>query len=217
MQIVTGGSSGIGEACVRCLHSHKCKVIIADLNIVLGQQLAAELSSNIHFIKTDVSDEESIKAMISKTMALFDSIHIVINSAGVAWSDFTASPKKVHSSKLFSDVFKINVLGTFNVCKFAAQLMMKQPSVDDTKEKGVIINVASILGLEGQKGTVAYAASKAAIIGMTLPMARDLGKYGIRVMTLAPGLIETPMSQEFWAIIIRSNLLRETWETERIS
>ena len=128
-------------------------------------------------------------------MALFDSIHIVINSAGVAWSDFTASPKKVHSSKLFSDVFKINVLGTFNVCKFAAQLMMKQPSVDDTKEKGVIINVASILGLEGQKGTVAYAASKAAIIGMTLPMARDLGKYGITVMTLAPGLIETPMSQ----------------------
>jgi NAD(P)-dependent dehydrogenase (short-subunit alcohol dehydrogenase family) len=193
--IITGGSSGLGEACIRFFHSRKCKVIIADLNIVLGQQLVSELSSDIHFIETDVSDEESIKIMISKTLALFNSIHVVINSAGVAWAEFTASPKAVHSSELFSNVFKINVLGTFNVCKYAAQQMMKQPFVDDTKEKGVLINIASIAGFEGQKGNVAYAASKASVIAMTLPMARDLGKYGIRVMTLAPGIIDTPMSQ----------------------
>ena len=191
--IVTGGSAGLGEACVRLLHSLNCKVMIADLNILDGERLAKELGDRTYFIETDVADEDSIKQMISKTIALFSAIHIVINSAGVAWAEFTASPKSVHSSELFLNVFKINVLGTFNVTKYAAQQMMTQTT--DPKERGVIINIASTAGFEGQKGTVAYSASKAAVIGMTLPMARDLGKYGIRVMSIAPGIFETNMGK----------------------
>lgn len=188
--IITGGSSGLGEACVRLFHSHNCKIIIADL---MGLKLAEELSPNVHFIETDVSDETSIQTMIAKTISLFSSIHIVINSAGIAWAEFTASPKAVHSTEAFLQVFKINVLGTFNVCKYAAQQIMKQTFIDDTKEKGVIINVASTAGFEGQKSTLAYSASKASVMSMTLPMARDLGKYGIRVMAISPGPFETPM------------------------
>ena len=193
--IVTGGSAGLGEACVRLLHSYNCRIVIADLNIELGQKLAKELSPNVHFIETDVSKESSIQAMISQTISLFSSIHIVINSAGVAWAEFTASQTKVHGSELFLNIIKINVLGTFNVCKYAAQQMIKQDFIAETKEKGVLINISSIAGFEGQKGNVAYAASKHAVNAMTLPMARDLGKYGIRVMTVAPGIFETSMGQ----------------------
>ena len=194
--IITGASSGLGEACARHFNALNCKIILADLNIVEGSSLAKELGSNVHFIETDVSDEESIKSMITETISLFKYIHVVINCAGVAWAEFTASPKSVHSSELFSNVFKINVLGTFNVCKYAAQKILTQKETSpDSKEKAVFINIASVAGFEGQKGSVAYASSKAAIIAMTLPMARDLGRYGIRVMTLVPGTFETPMGK----------------------
>ena len=194
--IVTGGSSGIGESVVRLFHSRKSIIIIADRNIADGEKLKQELGKDVHFIETDVSKEESIKSMIDQTVALFKVIHIVINSAGVAWAEPTANPKMVHKSDHFTNVFIINVLGTFNVCKYAAQHIMKQDFIDEEKkEKAVFINIASIAAYEGSKGTVAYAGSKGAVIAMTLPMARDLGKYGIRVMCLAPSIILTPMGK----------------------
>lgn len=147
--------------------------------------------------------------MISKTIAAFENIHIVINSAGVAWAEFTVTNKSVHSSEIFSNMFKINVLGTFNVCKYAAQKIMTQEYIPGSKEKAVFINIASTAGFEGQKGNVAYASSKAAVISMTLPMARDLGKYGIRVMTLAPGIFETNMGKMI-VPKVRSLLLKES-------
>lgn len=191
--IVTGGSSGIGLAAVELLLSKGVKVMIGDLNPP-EINLSLIYPSQVSFQKTDVSSEESIKLLIETTIKLYNSIHIVINSAGVGWAEFTASHKAVHSSESFTLLYKINVLGTFNVCKYAAQQIVKQTPFENN-ERAVFINIASIAGYEGQKGNVAYAASKAAVLAMTLPMARDLGKYGIRVCCIAPGIIETPMGK----------------------
>ena len=193
--IVTGGASGLGEAACQCLAEAKCKVVVADLNRELGEALVKNLKTEAIFVQTDVSSEDSIKNLVDQTVSQFGGVHVVINCAGIINSTPIVSSRGVATSAEFLKVYNINVLGTFNVSKYAAQQMMKQAPLNEEKEKGVIINVASVAGFEGQRGQVIYGGSKGAIIGMTLPMARDLGKYGIRVVTIAPGVFMTPMGK----------------------
>ena len=193
--IVTGGASGLGEGACQCLSAAGCKVVVADLNKELGEALAKSLKTESIFVQVDVSSEESIRNLIEKTVAAFGAIHIVLNCAGIINATPIVSSRGVATSAEFLKVFNINVLGTFNVSKYAAQQIMKQPVLNEEKERGVILNVASVAGFEGQRGQVIYGGSKGAIIGMTLPMARDLGKYGIRVLTIAPGVFMTPMGK----------------------
>jgi len=188
--LVTGGVSGIGEATVRELLSRKCKVVMADINKALGAKLASEINSeDLTFIEVDVSDEDSVKNLITKAVEKFGALHIIVNSAGVAgYTNLLKTP-----TKEWMRVFKINVLGTFLVSKYAAMQMMKQEPINDLKERGVIVNLGSINGVEAPGYLSIYGSSKGAIHGLTLPLARDLGKFGIRVVTLAPGLTMTPM------------------------
>lgn len=188
--IVTGGASGLGEATVRLLRERGVNVVIADLNVESGEKIAKELGCL--FFKTNIIDEENVKELFEFTKKHYSGVHIVVNSAGVLSAGMTLWSKGVLSSEEMLKVLKINVVGTFNVSKYAALHMSKQEALSEG-ERGVIINVASVAGEEGQKGQVVYAASKGAVIGMTLPMARDLGKFGIRVMTIAPGIFMTPM------------------------
>ncbi|CAD8116591.1 unnamed protein product [Paramecium sonneborni] len=192
--LVTGGASGLGLATVLAFLAKGCKVVIADFNQEAGNQILQEQNTpNLKFFKTDVSNEENVIQLIKYTVNEFGAIHIVVNSAGVISAGYLVTPKGTIPVDEMMRVLKINVVGTFNVSKHAAVEMIKQEPQGEFKERGVIINIASLAGIEGQKGQTVYSASKGAVIGMTLPMARDLGKYGIRVMTLAPGVFQTPM------------------------
>ncbi|MDA3896916.1 MAG: 3-hydroxyacyl-CoA dehydrogenase [Desulfobacteraceae bacterium] len=191
--VVSGGASGLGEAVVRDMISKGGKAAIFDFDADNGEKLAAELGEAAIFCKTDVSDEVSVKAAIDKTMEAFGAIHFAVNCAGVA------SPKKVIDKKgnpipvdFFNRVLQINLVGTMNVIRLAAVEMCKNTPTEDG-EKGNVINVASVAAFEGQVGQAAYSASKAAIVGMALPIAREFADYGIRVNTIAPGIFMTPM------------------------
>ena len=192
--IVTGGASGLGKGVCELLAAFKVKIIVADINSTLGEKFVEKLPTEAFFVKTDVSSESSIQNLIETTLKLFGAIHIVINSAGIhnLWP-LVSDNGIVAPTDEFHKVFGINVLGTFNMCKYSAKQMMKQSFLNDFKERGIIINVSSIQGIEGMKSRIIYAASKGALIGMTLPMARDLGKYGIRVCCVAPGAFMTPL------------------------
>ncbi len=190
--IVTGGASGLGEACVRRFINDGAKVAILDFDEARGSQIASELGDAAIFCRTDVVDEQSVQEAIDKTAALFGNIRIVVNCAGIA------PPKKVLGKngpmpiEDFNRVVQINLIGTMNVIRLAAKEMVGNAPNQDG-ERGVVINTASIAAFEGQIGQTAYAASKAGVVGMTLPMAREFADYGIRVVTIAPGLFETPM------------------------
>ena len=187
--VVTGGASGLGLATVELLRGQGAQVVIADLNEEQGNEVAKRLGCK--FFKTNVADEKNVQELFKFTLEHYKKVHVVVNSAGIISAGTTIYSKGVVSSEVFEKVLKINVIGTLNVSKHGAKIMSEQEEKDG--ERGVIINVASVAGFEGQKGQVAYSASKGAIIGMTMPMARDLGKYKIRVMTLAPGIFMTPM------------------------
>jgi len=190
--VVTGGASGLGEACVGEFLANGAKVAIFDFDETRGLKAASESGDSVIFCKTDVSDENSVKDAIADTIKAFGKIHFTINCAGIG------TPAKVLSKKgpipldLFNKVLQVNLVGTMNVIRLTAEQMVKnEPNQDG--EKGVIINTASIAAFEGQIGQAAYSASKAGIVGMTLPIAREFASYGIRVVTIAPGLFETPM------------------------
>jgi 3-hydroxyacyl-CoA dehydrogenase/3-hydroxy-2-methylbutyryl-CoA dehydrogenase len=191
--VISGGASGLGEAVVRDMTAKGGRAAILDFDAGNGEKLAAELGDAVIFCKTDVADEVSVKTAIDQTMNAFGAIHFAVNCAGVA------SPKKVIDKKgnpipidFFNRVLQINLVGTMNVIRLAAVEMCKNTPNDDG-EKGVIINVASVAAFEGQVGQAAYSASKAAIVGMALPIAREFADYGIRVNTIAPGIFMTPM------------------------
>ncbi|MCE6990901.1 3-hydroxyacyl-CoA dehydrogenase [Dyadobacter sp. CY323] len=194
--IITGGASGLGEATARLFLKQGANVAVLDLNEVLGQKLESEFPGRLKFVKTDVSGETEVQNAIDKILSLFGSFKIVVNCAGIAparkivgKTDGIYGP---HALDVFEKTIKINLTGTFNVMRLAAFAMEKnQPN--DEGERGVIINTASISAYDGQMGQVAYAASKGGIVSMTLPVARDLAKSGIRVMAIAPGLFETPL------------------------
>jgi NAD(P)-dependent dehydrogenase (short-subunit alcohol dehydrogenase family) len=190
--IVTGGASGLGEACVRNLVGLGGQAAILDFDATKGEKLAAELGSNVVYANTDVTGEESVQAAIKKAMDAFGAINIVINCAGVGDPGKVLSKKGPMALSYFNRVVQINLVGTFNVIRLAVEQMVKNVGNKDG-EKGVIINTASVAAFDGQIGQPAYSASKAGVVGMTLPIARECAEYGIRVMTIAPGLFNTPM------------------------
>ncbi|AKD54187.1 3-hydroxyacyl-CoA dehydrogenase [Spirosoma radiotolerans] len=198
--LVTGGASGLGEATTRLLAANGANVVILDLNDTLGNALADELGASVRFHKTNVTDETDVQAAINLAIETFGSLQIAINCAGVAEARKTLGKVDgvygAHSLSVFQKVISINLIGTFNVIRLAALAMEKnEPNHSEgfEGERGVIINTASVAAYDGQIGQAAYAASKGGIVGMTLPIARDLARSGIRVMTIAPGLFETPL------------------------
>ena len=190
--VVTGGASGLGEACVREFVANGAKVAIFDFDEARGSKVASELGDSVIFCKTDVSDENSVKAAISKTIEAFGEIHFDINCAGIGAPARVLSKDGPMPLDLFNKIIQVNLVGTMNVLRLAAEQMVNNEPNEDG-EKGVIINTASIAAFEGQIGQAAYSASKGGIVGMTLPIAREFSNLGIRVLTIAPGLFETPM------------------------
>ncbi|MDI6726819.1 MAG: 3-hydroxyacyl-CoA dehydrogenase [Smithellaceae bacterium] len=190
--IVTGGASGLGEECVRSLVRQGARAAILDLAAPRGEALARELGDRAIFIKTDVTSEESAKEAIAKARECFGALNLAINCAGVGDPAKVLSKKGPISLDFFRRVVEINLIGTLNVIRLALEVMVSnEPSADG--ERGVIINTASIAAFDGQIGQAAYSASKAGVVGMTLPIARECAEYGVRVVTIAPGLFETPM------------------------
>ncbi|MYM65318.1 SDR family NAD(P)-dependent oxidoreductase [Pseudoduganella sp. FT55W] len=187
--IITGGASGLGAGTARMIVAQGGKVVLADVQVEAGQTLAAELGGV--FVKCDVTSEADGKAVVDAALAL-GTLRGVINCAGVAPAAKTVGKDGPHPLELFQRVVNINLIGTFNMSRLAADAMSKNAPLE-TGERGVIINTASVAAFDGQIGQAAYAASKAAVAGLTLPMARDLSRNAIRVMTIAPGIFETPM------------------------
>lgn len=196
--LVTGGASGLGEATVRRLAASGCNVWIADIQQEKGEQLAKELGNSARFRMTDVTSEQEVRAAIDDACKTFGALHIAVSCAGIVAGSKTVGKAGgvygPHSLDLFSKVININLIGTFNVMRLAA-FAMQSNAPDRDGERGVIINTSSVAAFEGQIGQVAYSASKGAIASMTLPAARDLAPSGIRVMSIAPGLFETPLLQ----------------------
>ncbi|WP_266368490.1 3-hydroxyacyl-CoA dehydrogenase [Tellurirhabdus rosea] len=194
--LVTGGASGLGEATVRLFHQMGAHVVIVDLNEERGHTLAGELGERARFIRTDVTSEPDVQAAVDLALSEFGGLTITVNCAGIAEArktiGKTGDTYGPHSLAAFEKTVKINLIGTFNVIRLAAFAMEKN-SPNEEGERGVIINTASVAAYDGQIGQAAYSASKGGIVGMTLPIARDLARTGIRVMTIAPGLFETPL------------------------
>lgn len=190
--VVTGGASGLGEATVRNIVEKGGRAIIIDLSEENGKRLQAELGDQVFFTKTDVTKEEEVISALNLAIDIFGSINTVVNCAGIAPPGKLLGRKGTHDLEMFSKVISINLIGTFNVIRLAAEKMVKN-NPSEFGERGVIINTASVAAFEGQIGQVAYSASKGGIVGMMLPLARELAAYGIRVMTIAPGLFHTPM------------------------
>lgn len=193
--IVTGGASGLGRATTEELLSRGVSVAIFDLNEEQGAVAANELGEKCAFVKVNVADEESVKAGIADVVAKFGTIHICVNCAGIGPASKTLGRKGPHSLDMFNTIINVNLVGTFNVLRLAAEVMAKNDDVTEDGEKGVIINTASVAAFDGQVGQVAYSASKGGIVGMTLPIARDLASYGIRINTIAPGIFRTPLME----------------------
>lgn len=190
--VVTGAASGLGAATSAALVEQGGQVLIADTNEIAGQQLAASLGEAACFVHVDVTDEASAKRAYETAMRRFGRLRGLINCAGIAPAEKILGKAGAHRLDTFSKVVQVNLVGTFNMMRVAAQhLAQEEPNGEG--ERGVVINTASIAAFEGQIGQAAYAASKAAVVGMTLPVARELSRYGIRVVTIAPGLMETPM------------------------
>ena len=190
--VVTGGASGLGESCVRNLSALGAKAAILDVVAERGEKLAAELGPKVIFVHADVTSDESGRAAVEKAVAAFGKINVAINCAGVADPGKVLSKKGPMSLAFFNRVIQINLVGTLNIIRLAVEQMVKNEP-NEEGEKGVIINTASVAAFDGQIGQAAYSASKAGVAGMTLPIARECADYGIRVMTIAPGLFDTPM------------------------
>lgn len=190
--IVTGGASGLGEASVRRIVARGGKAVILDLSDERGKQLASELGENVLYVNTDVTSESDVSEAIQRGGDQFGKINAVISCAGIAIGEKVLGKKGVHQLNAFSKVISINLIGTFNVIRLASEQMVKNER-NEEQERGVIINTASVAAFEGQIGQAAYSASKGGVVGMTLPIARELATFGIRVMTIAPGLFHTPM------------------------
>jgi len=191
--IVTGGASGLGEATTRNLVNKGAKVLVMDLNLDRGHALVEELGKeNVLFDKTDVTSESQVKEALARIIREFGTLHICVNCAGIGSGQKTVNKNGAHDLATFEKVIKVNLIGTFNVLRLCAEIMQNNDP-DQNGERGVIINTASVAAFDGQVGQVAYSASKGGIVGMTLPIARDLARSGIRCMTIAPGLFMTPL------------------------
>jgi NAD(P)-dependent dehydrogenase (short-subunit alcohol dehydrogenase family) len=188
--LVTGGASGLGEATVRALHARGAHVTIADVNAEKGQALAGELG--LKFVSCDVREEDQVQAAVQLAGAAEGGLRIAVCCAGTGWAQKVSGSKGPHPLMPFQTIIQINLIGTFNVLRFAATAMIASDPLEDG-ERGVCVHTASIAAFDGQVGQIAYSASKGGVVGMTLPAARDLAQYGIRVNTIAPGLFDTPL------------------------
>lgn len=190
--VVTGGASGLGEATTRNIVKQGGKAIIFDLSEDNGKCLQNELGDSVLFVKTDVTKEDEVIAGLEQGINLYGHINTVVNCAGIGIAQKLFGRKGTHDLETFSKVISVNLIGSFNVIRLASEKMV-QNNTNEFHERGVIINTASVAAFEGQIGQVAYSASKGGIVGMMLPLARELAAFGIRVMTIAPGLFHTPM------------------------
>ncbi len=189
--LVVGGASGLGEATARRLHADGARVTVADLNTDKGEALAAELGEGAAFVEANVLEADQIGAAVDAASATGD-LRTSVCCAGIGWAQRTVSKQGPHDLEIFANVIKVNLIGTFNVLRLAAAAMASNEP-DQAGERGVCVNTASIAAFDGQIGQVAYAASKGGIVGLTLPAARDLAGRGVRVVTIAPGLFDTPL------------------------
>jgi NAD(P)-dependent dehydrogenase (short-subunit alcohol dehydrogenase family) len=190
--IISGGASGLGEATARALAAAGSTVVIADLNAGRGETVAAEIGGK--FVQTDVTDEASVTTAVDVAAALPSPLRVIVNCAGIGWAERTVNRDgSPHSYATFRKVIDINLIGTFNLMRIGAAAVARTEAVDADGQRGVVINTASVAGIEGQTGQLAYSASKGGIIGMTVPAARDLAAIGMRVNTICPGIIDTPI------------------------
>lgn len=190
--VVTGGVSGLGAATAQMIVRNGGKVVLADVNQTAGDAIKAELGAGAHFIQTDITSEESAKACITAAVNIFGGLHGLVNCAGIAPAERVVGRHGPHQLSTFFQVINVNLIGTFNMVRLAADMMSKgQPNADG--ERGIIVNTASVAAFDGQIGQAAYASSKGGVVALTLPLARELAHSGIRVVTIAPGIFETPM------------------------
>jgi NAD(P)-dependent dehydrogenase (short-subunit alcohol dehydrogenase family) len=190
--IITGASSGLGAATARRFHAAGARVVIADVNAELGQQLASELGQGAVFCKTDVSSEGDAQAAVELASKTFGGLSGLVNCAGIGPAERVVGKKGPHRLETFTRVITVNLIGAFNMIRYAAAAM-GAASPNAAGERGVIVNTASVAAWDGQIGQAAYSASKGGIVSMTLPIARELASSGIRVCTIAPGIFHTPM------------------------
>jgi NAD(P)-dependent dehydrogenase (short-subunit alcohol dehydrogenase family) len=191
--IITGGASGLGEACTRQFVEQGAKVGVLDMNEDRGENLARELGESVLFCKTDVSDENSVRQAVETISTTFGGIHVAVNCAGLIFGAKVHSKKGLFPMDKFNQVIQVNLIGTMNVVRYAVQEMLKNEP-DENGERGIIVNTASAAAFGGQLGQAAYSASKAGVVGMTLPIAREIGDYGMRIVAISPGLFDTQMS-----------------------
>ena len=194
--LVTGGASGLGAATARLLAAEGGSVVIADLDRAAGEKLAAKLGSAVRFALTDVTSETDAQAAVDLALQTFGHLHGLVNCAGVAPSEKVVGRDGPHRFESFAKTININLVGTFNMIRLAAVAIAKEEPGEEG-ERGVIVNTASIAAFDGQIGQAAYAASKGGVAALTLPVARELARSGIRVVTIAPGIFETPMMAAF--------------------
>ncbi len=190
--LVAGGSSGLGAACVQMFLQSGSNVVIADLNVEAGQQIAGQLSSRLRFVRTDVTEESDVHNAVDTALNTFGKLNGVVNCAGILPPERVLGKTGPQPLANFSKVIKVNLIGTFNVLRLAAAAMTQsEPNAEG--ERGVIVNTASVAAFDGQIGQASYSASKGGVAAMTLPIARELARHGIRVVTVAPGIFDTPM------------------------
>ena len=191
--VVTGGASGLGAATATYLIGQGAKVLMVDMNQELGLEMQQRLGEQSVFVKLDVTDEHAVKVFFDNIEQEYGQLNGLVNCAGIAPSAKVLGRDGMHDFAMFQKVLNINVNGTFNMIRFAANLIAKYQLQAGEEERGVIVNTASVAAFDGQIGQSAYAASKGAVVAMTLPLARELAREAIRVMTIAPGIMETPM------------------------
>ena len=191
--IITGGASGLGAATAECLVARGAYVTLVDMNVEAGQAQVEKLGGTADFVELDVTNETEVEQFFKQTLHQHGAIHGLINCAGIGPSAKVVGKEGIHDPALVNKVLNINVTGTFNMLRFAAEAMTHNTAMPEDEDRGVIINTASVAAFDGQIGQAAYAASKGAVVAMTLPIARELGRHAIRVVTIAPGIMETPM------------------------
>ena len=212
---ITGGASGLGRATADNFVNAGAKVMVFDLNEENARKAAEELGENASWAAGDVADEEAVKAAIQKTVDALGGLHINVNSAGIGAAGRTVGKDGPMPLETFEFVLRVNLIGTFNCLRLCAEVMQHNEPVTEDGERGVIVNVASVAAFDGQIGQAAYSASKAGVAGMTLPIARDLSRQGIRIATIAPGIFETPMMQ-FAPPQVREPLIEMTQFPKRL-
>lgn len=189
--LVTGGASGLGRGTVEALIERGANALICDLPKSPGEEVAKELGDRVGYVATDVTDADQVQAAVETAVERFGGLHVVVNCAGIGWAQRTVTRDGPHDLRVFELVLRVNLIGTFNVIRIAAQRISAQEPVSE--ERGVIVNTASIAAFDGQIGQAAYSASKGGVVSLTLPVARDLAARQIRVVTIAPGTFDTPM------------------------